>query len=130
MHFNTPYVHYLEVHDFDANTGRLLPQRNPITKKQVFQGRTIVMVQGNYCGFCTQFKPLYTAIATKFNSSLDFATIQIDSSESPFTQQQLVKVLKRPVAGVPMFVKFDNGYPVDVYSGGRDEAAFTQWVMQ
>jgi thioredoxin-like negative regulator of GroEL len=130
MYFDSPSIHYLETSDFDSSY-RLQPNTSPTTGRPVFAGMTIVMLQGNFCGYCTQFKPAFTKVAHQI-PGVDFATIQTDSSlpGEQFSPTLLKNILKTEMKGVPMVVKFIQGSPVDVYTGPRTDAGLRVWIAQ
>jgi thiol-disulfide isomerase/thioredoxin len=136
MHFNSPNVYYLEDGDFDANYNLNTPVIDPRTKLPFFAGTTIVLVQGNFCGFCTKFKPAFQQVAddlTHAGYPIEFATIQIDSenpSEQSFKNQQVMEsILRHPMKGVPTVVKFNEGQLVDVFSGNNTYDDLKHWSI-
>ena len=80
MEFNNTKVIFLEITDF--NNGILTYNGRP------FPGKVLVMVQGDYCGFCTKAKPDFIKLAnhhgatTLGRNSIVFATIKIDGKKS------------------------------------------------
>lgn len=131
--FNSPNVFYLENTDFNQNYIITTDVTNPLSGYPYFSGLTVVMVQGNYCGYCTKLKPTFQQVADELASQgVDFATIQIDSDqvgEQVFKTDALAKILGQPLEGVPMLVKFYQGKVVDVYSGPHEYATIKQWIM-
>jgi thiol-disulfide isomerase/thioredoxin len=82
MLFNSPNVIYLEQSEFDSNLNLSSPLLNRYSGQPLLSGLTIVMIQGNYCGYCTKMKPMYQQVADELVSSgIDFATIQIDGTQ-------------------------------------------------
>jgi len=123
QHFSSPNVVYLEDTEFD-HQGRLRTTvLNPITYKPYFSDLTVVMIQGVYCGYCTEFKPIFQRLADEFAGQIDFATIQTDG-KTPGEQiwngpDALTMILGKPIQGVPMVVRFYQGVPVDEFTGPR-----------
>jgi len=118
-------VIYLEESDFDSNL-----------RVPAFQGLTILMVQGNYCGYCTQMKPIFQELAERMTGNgLTFATIQVDSeypSEHIFRNPNFVNAfLRTNLPGVPYIVKMYNGVVVDdsVFKGNRDAKSLHDWIV-
>ena len=76
MDFNNSKVIFLEMKDFEGNV--LTINGKP------FPGTVLIMVQGSFCGYCTQAKPDFIKLAKRFgssylsNNSIVFATIKID----------------------------------------------------
>lgn len=79
-------VAYLQASDFDSQ-GNLI---NPEIPKNV---PVVVMVQGNFCGYCTQAKPAFQQFAEQNNGRVFCATIQGDGQEEgePELQKKLSK---------------------------------------
>ena len=131
--FNSPNVYYLENTEFDSNYILGSNLVSNITGAPFFSGLTIVMIQGNYCGYCTKFKPAFQQVADELTpQGIEFATIQIDGTqpgEQMFKGDALAQILGQPLAGVPMVVKFYQGRPVDVYGGDHSAGPLAQWIM-
>jgi thiol-disulfide isomerase/thioredoxin len=78
----------------------------------------IVMVQGNFCHFCTDAKPDFQRLA-QTNSNVRCCTVQIDGEEND--KQAASKFQKYGGRGVPSYFVFDkNGKFVQQYNQGRD----------
>lgn len=136
MLFNSSNVIYLEQSEFDSNFRLNSSLPNKYTNQPLFSGLTIVMIQGNYCGYCTQMKPIYQQVADEMSQQgIDFATIQIDGSqpgEQIFTSPDfLQQVMQKPLEGVPMIVKFYQGQyvPNSEYTGPREVESLKSWVV-
>lgn len=115
-------VVYLEDVDFD-NSFRLKSRIiNEKTGRPYFSGTTIVLVQSNSCGYCLAVKPIFQQLA-KSGINADFATIQLDGvypTERIFhSPDTLASILGQPLAGVPIFVRFERGVPVAIHQGDR-----------
>lgn len=103
-------IAYLEGDDVNAD-GSL--------KSHVGNGKPVlVMVQGNFCGYCTRAKPDFQKLLN--NGVFAVATVQTDGSGSDqVAASKLSKVNKSP--GVPSFIGFDkDGKFVKSHNGGRD----------
>lgn len=102
-------------------------------KNHVCKGKPVLlMIQGNFCGYCTKAKPAFQKFA-QMSPEVVCATIQTDGSPSERKAgQMLSSVNKSP--GVPAYLGFDrNGKFVSVHSGGRDVQdlkAFAQSLMR
>jgi thiol-disulfide isomerase/thioredoxin len=131
--FNSPNVYYLENSDFDSNYRLVSNVFNPYTGHPFFSGLTIIMVQGNYCHYCTELKPKFQQVADNLSQQgIDFATIQIDSEqagEQIFKTDALTYIIGKPLEGVPIVLKFYQGRVVDMYTGDHDANALAQWIM-
>ncbi len=131
--FSSPNVYYLENTEFDSNYILGSNMINETTGAPFFSGLTIVMVQGNYCGYCTKMKPYFQAIADELSGEgVEFATIQTDGNEPGeqlFKGDALTHILRQPIEGVPMVVKFYQGEPVEVYHGDHNYEALKQWIL-
>ncbi len=96
----------------------------------VGQGKPVVlMVQGNFCGYCTQAKPAFQKFAQDVNGKAVAASITIDGGSSDKKAYEEYKNFNKE-PGVPAYLGFDkNGQFVKIHSGGRDAnalAAFAQ----
>jgi len=113
MEFNSKNILYLEESEFDNNF-RLISKIKKNTGKPYFSRRTVVFVQGNYCGYCSKMKPTFQKVADKLNDeNIDFATICIDSKnpkEKIFQTDVLTKIIGENLNGVPLILIFDNGH--------------------
>jgi len=126
-YFNSPNVFYLEPSDFVNNrlTSRMI---NPMTGKPYFDGITVIMIQGVYCGYCTKFKPHFQAVANSMcKQGFEFATIQTDGKDGPI---DLESILGEPIMGVPLVVKFFNGIPIAKYTGPHDAESLSHWITE
>jgi len=138
--FDTPNVVYLEQSDISPSDYRLSSGGiiNPVSGRPYFSGRSAVLIQGNYCGYCSQFKPVFQNVADDLSDRIDFATIRTDSpnpGEALFKGDALSQIIGMPLQGVPQVIKFQNGAParlsngqVDVFQGDRNESALKQWL--
>lgn len=95
-------------------------------KKYVTKGKpTVVMVQGNFCGYCTQAKPEFQKLAR--NKDITVVTIQVDGDDS---DQKASNTLSNVVKwrGVPAYLGFNaNGKFVKLHSGNRDASSLMQF---
>lgn len=87
---------------------------------------SVVMVQGNFCGFCTKAKPAFEKFVQL--SGGRGMTAQTDGNSS---EQQAAKFSQMWGAsgGVPAYVGFDaQGKPVKLHSGNRDENSLMEFL--
>ena len=104
---------YLEGNDI-SKEGTLLPH--------VMKGKklAVVMVQGNFCGYCNKAKPDYEKLRELLPSSVCVLTVQIDGEQSDKEASKNISVVnKNP--GVPSYLFFDSaGKFLKSHDGGRD----------
>jgi thiol-disulfide isomerase/thioredoxin len=127
MSFAGTNIIHLENDDFKNNT--LTYQNKPVV------GTWIVMVQGNFCHFCTKMKPVFTNLANKYGSNKTmgkfpiFATIQSDGpQDEKKLAQRLPKLLNIDLSGVPAFLKFENGKFSAMIVGGQKENQLIEFM--
>ena len=127
-HLNGSRVIFLENDDFSPN-GTLMYKGKPLMNK------TIVMVQGDFCGFCNELKPLYAKLSKTHRSDtlghgVVLATIKIDGSESEKKlKSRLPSIVNgAQLSGVPAFLLFDKGKFIAIYSGDRSETSLKQFL--
>jgi thiol-disulfide isomerase/thioredoxin len=107
-------VRYLQLSDFDSNGNLInpsIPRNKPI----------IVMVQADFCGYCTQAKPAYQEFANKHSDKVFVATIQGDGKRQgePELSQLLRSGKVAPnFNGFPSYFAIVNGQKV-AHNGGR-----------
>lgn len=113
-------VPYLE--DSDVNPDASL-------KSYVNNGRPVVMmIQGNFCGYCTKAKPAFQQLA-KSMPNVAVVTVQMDGGPSDKKAAQMLSVVNKS-PGVPAFLGFDKqGKFVKVHNGARDLQALQQFAM-
>ena len=77
----------------------------------------LLMIQGNFCGWCTVAKPEFQKLAK--NPKFSVLTIQIDDNKSgQKASQKIQKVFSSK--GVPLFLIFDrNGRFISEHTGER-----------
>jgi len=112
-------IPYLE--DSDINPDASL-------KAHVNNGKPVVMmIQGNFCGYCTKAKPAFQQLASA-SPNIAVVTVQMDGGPSDKkASQMLAAVNKSP--GVPAYLGFNKqGKFVKVHSGGRDLQALQQFA--
>jgi thiol-disulfide isomerase/thioredoxin len=86
------------------------------------------MVQGNFCGYCTSFKPHFQKVAEELRT-IDFGTIQIDGDDTEFYRKNIDSIINTPLQGVPTVIKLYKGRPIDMYNGNLQYADFKRWVL-
>lgn len=89
---------------------------------------TLIMIQGNFCGFCNKAKPDYQKVGNKMHGKCTIATIQIDG-ESP--DQGAIKLLEKKLQnykGVPHYCGFNKQGKLVNHEGGRDAASIEKFA--
>lgn len=86
----------------------------------------LVMVQGNFCGWCTKAKPEFQNLLG--NKSFAVVTVQTDGDGGDkAANAKISKVNKSP--GVPSFLLFDrNGRYVQSHDGDRTAKALASFA--
>lgn len=95
-------------------------------KESVGKGKaTVVMLQGNFCGYCTQAKPGFQTISK--NPIFTVATVQTDGDEGDRAVATLLGKFNSS-GGVPAFLGFDkSGRFVKQHQGNRDPDSLIQF---
>ena len=111
-------VKYLQVSDVAVNgndvilTNKHIPKNVPV----------IVMLQADYCHYCTEAKPAFQEAARLAGDSAFFATIQADGNQPG--EKELATLLqlidKSGFKGFPTYVRYEGGRYVSTHAGGRD----------
>jgi thiol-disulfide isomerase/thioredoxin len=129
QNFNSHNVYYLEPFDFNEDLSILINEDivNPYTEAPLFSGLSIVMIQGNFCGYCTSFKPHFQQLADEAQT-IDFGTIQIDGEYQDFYRKNIDSIIHSSLQGVPTIVKMYRGVYVDTYSGPLRYDSLKKWV--
>jgi thiol-disulfide isomerase/thioredoxin len=115
-YFDDGSVIYLEDDDF-SNDGKFLHD----TDKHV-----IILIQANYCGYCTQIKPAYKELAKNLGKKFVFCTVQMDGNEKGASL--LADKLRNFIPnfnGVPMVVSYKNNRFNKEYQGDRSLISMT-----
>jgi thiol-disulfide isomerase/thioredoxin len=97
-------------------------------KDYVCQGKpVVVMVQGNFCGYCTQAKPAFQEFS-KNTPSCRAVTIQSDGDASDKGASKNLSSVNKS-QGVPAFLGFNKqGKFVALHNGGRDMASLQKFA--
>jgi len=110
--FLTKPIAYLTINDFDSN-GNIV---NPKLKN----GKVIIMIQANFCGYCTIAKPAFQELANQNQSNFICVTIQGDGKETGEKElNDMIKKIDPTFRGFPGYVGYKNGKYVKSHSGGR-----------
>ena len=121
---HTPKILFLEDQDFDPSGSLKLSNNNLKT--------IICLIQGNFCHYCTSFKPMYRQLVEQDPDGCIFTTIQVDGQQGEQalrSQERMTRILGFPMGGVPTVVKFRNGKVVGVYNGSRENMnEFMNWI--
>lgn len=119
QHFRRP-IAYLERSDFSDN-GDLIGVAGG---KPVF-----VMIQGSYCGACTQAKPAFQQLANE--GAITCMTIQLDGErQSEKDIQGVLNNIYPNLMGVPSYILYVDSSTKIPYTGGRSVEEMKQFVQQ
>lgn len=106
-------VAYLTNDDFNTQgtiTNSQIPNNIPV----------VVMLQANFCGYCTDAKPAFQAFAEKHIGKVFAGTIQGDGTEPGEKElSKRLKTLKKDFRGYPDYILFVGGKPVNKSMKGR-----------
>jgi thiol-disulfide isomerase/thioredoxin len=121
-YLNKP-VAYLQDSDLD-DKGDLI---NPKIPKNI---PVIIMLQGDFCGYCTKAKPAFQELADENENKIFCATIQADGKEKG--ENELGKRLNKIYSnfqGFPHYVGYKNGKFIKDHNGGRDKDSLKKFAM-
>ena len=107
-------ITYLQVSDFDKNGNiintQLLESKLPI----------ILLMQANYCHYCTLMKPAFQEVSSKNNKKVIYATIQSDGNQPGEKElSTILRKIDKSFGGFPHICAFVNGKNVKTYNGDR-----------
>ena len=110
-HFDDSSVAYLEDVDFD-------PQGNLLVDTG---GKpSCILLQGSFCGYCTQMKPEYHKFAKALSNKIFMATIHIDGNDSEKRLNKRLSSFIPNYKGVPIVLGYDrDGKYVKTHEGKR-----------
>jgi thiol-disulfide isomerase/thioredoxin len=113
-------IPYLE--DSDINPDASL-------KSHVNNGKPVVMmVQGNYCGWCLKAKPDFQKLAEQVPNVV-LVTVQTDGGPNDKKASQMLSAVNKS-PGVPAFLGFNSqGKFVKTHDGGRDVQSLKQFAL-
>lgn len=118
QHFRRP-IAYLERSDF-ADNGDLIAARG----KPVF-----VMIQGSYCGACTNAKPTFQQLADE--GAITCMTVQVDGErQSEKDINVILDNIYPNLTGIPGFILYVDSSTRVPYTGGRSVEEMKQFVQQ
>lgn len=112
-------VIYLEKKNFDEN----LKLKNMPTRV------VLIMIQADYCGYCTQCKPDFENFAQEcLNNNYDItvATIQTDDEEN--NMEDIGRKINDS-EGVPSFIIYIDGKKIKKHTGARTKDAFLKFYQ-
>lgn len=100
-------------------------------KSHVTNGKpAVVLVFGNFCGFCTRIKPDFQDAAnTMRNNGVQFCVAQLDLKEEPDTIHAANHIMNvSQNRGVPLVIGYkSSGEPVK-YNGDRTKTSFLNFA--
>lgn len=114
-------IYYLQMSDFNSN-GDII---NPDIPKDV---PVMIMIQGNFCGYCTQSKPEYQTFANKNINRVFTTTIQADGTEEGEKELgDIVKTIDSTFQGYPHYIAYYNGKRY-THTGGRSAEDLEKFI--
>jgi thiol-disulfide isomerase/thioredoxin len=117
-------IYSLEDQDFDSN-GNLINSKIP---KNI---PVLIMIQADFCGYCTKAKPEFEKFAKKNEGKIFTATI-IGDGDRPGEQalSKRLKIVDPTFRGFPSYVAYKNGKRVGVHEGGRSATDLENFIKQ
>jgi len=115
-------VGYLQKTDFDTN-GNLINPKLPKDKN------ILIMIQANFCGYCTKSKPDFQNLANE--GDVVCMTIQADGTEKG--ERELGEMLNKidpSFRGFPHYVLYRGGERVSTHDGGRSKAELKSFALK
>lgn len=114
-------VTYLEASDFNRN-GDLIAD---IPKNM----KVVIMIQANFCGYCTKAKPAFIEFAKSArNKNILACSIQTDGSKTDFGEFGEIMSKISDSRGVPDFVMYEGGKKQNKkFTGERTALAFSNF---
>ncbi len=115
-------VAYLQDTDFDKK-GNIINKEIPKNKP------VIIMIQANFCGYCTKAKPDFQKFADKNGSKYFYATIQGDGTEKGEPElAKRIEMIHPKFRGFPSYVGYKNGKFVKIHEGERDVKSLEEFA--
>lgn len=97
MKFLLPPIFYLESSDFDEYGNITNPHID--TSLPLF-----IMIQANFCGYCTMAKPDFQRFAYAFKDKVTCATIQADPERPDPNMRKLISIIAPELTGFPTYI--------------------------
>lgn len=118
-------VYYLQRSDFD--------DAGDITHPFLKDKKVLVMLQANFCGYCTSAKPDFQRLAQvteKREPRIICATVQADGNATEKQVMELIDRIKPDFKGFPDYVVYINGKRRhDNGPKGRDMNSLSNYIM-
>lgn len=115
--FNDGSVAFLEDKDISKD-GKLL-----INKPKV-----VVMVMGDFCGYCKTAAPMFREFANKHKGHVFSAAILLDGNDSEKALGKRISSLVSDFSGVPTFLLYINGKYMGTHKGERSVNALESFA--
>ena len=116
MNFDESVI-YLESEDF-SDDGKL---------KVLKDKPVVILLGGNFCGFCKAVKPIFQTFSTKVQNVYP-ACILIDGSPSERQLNQKMGKWLSDYKGVPTVIAYKNGKYLKTYDGPRTEQGLLEFA--
>lgn len=123
MYLNTP-IHYLQDSDFNSK-GMLCNEKIPKDKP------VLIMLQANFCSWCTKAKPDFQKFAEKYKDQVFCATIQGDGEEEGEEKlKDRIETIFPNFSGYPDYYLFYDGKRMKKEITGRSVAHLEKFVYE
>ena len=122
MKYLTVPIIYLKNSDFDKKGNLIDPN---IQKDKI----VIIMIQANYCGYCTIAKPDFQEFANEIsnnNSKYICATIQGDGNDKKLAKR--ISKIYPNFQGYPSYIVYKDGKYLQDYQGERDKKSLKKFA--
>jgi thioredoxin-related protein len=121
-------IRYLEFNDFKINDDSV-----DIINKEILNSgkKTLIMLQGDFCHWCTKAKPEYQDFGNKYGNDLYVTTIQADGKEEGeqgFSDNNFLNKIAPGFVGFPTYVLYDSkGKYLKTHEGKRTSDALDEF---
>lgn len=88
-------------------------------KLRISDETVMIMVMGDFCGYCKQAAPAYHEFALKNSDKAFMTAILIDGKKTERKLGQRLSKIIPAYQGVPMFLLFKNGVYTATHDGAR-----------
>jgi thiol-disulfide isomerase/thioredoxin len=96
------------------------------TKYQVLLG----LVYADWCGHCTQLKPVWTSLFTKLKNNNEIGMFAVEDKNITLLKEKIQSIygVQIEAEGYPTIYKIANG-KVEYYNGGRTAEEIEKWAQ-
>ena len=115
-------IAYLTDSDFDSDGNLINPQ---ISKNKI----SMIMIEGNFCHFCTAAKPAYQKFAEANVGKINCFAIQVDGDQPGEPElNKRIKIIDPTYRGVPDYIAYYDGKFLKKHNGGRTQQDLQSFV--